>query len=44
MRHDEDNLFKCVIFGSLLFAQDILREAVDNADYDAVRQMIKKMK
>ena len=31
-----------LFFGSLLFAQDILREAVDNADYDAVRQMIKK--
>lgn len=36
-------IYVSVLFlGSLLFAQDALREAVNSADYDAVRQMVKK--
>ena len=36
-------IYVSVLFlGSLLFAQDALREAVNNADFDAVRQMVKK--
>ena len=36
-------IYVSVLFlGSLLFAQDALREADNNADFDAVRQMVKK--
>lgn len=31
-----------LILGAMLFAQDALREAVDNGDYSTVRQMVKK--
>jgi hypothetical protein len=42
MGHDEKIYVSVLFLGSLLFAQDALREAVNNADFDAVRQMVKK--